>query len=110
MREEIFEVLERYNGEVTYEAIMEMKYLEMVFLETLRKYPILEAQTRRAAKDYQIPNSKLVIPAGTVVLIPTIGLNYDEGYHYEPEKFDPERFNEENVKAREPFVFLPFCK
>ncbi|KAL7026338.1 hypothetical protein ACKWTF_013871 [Chironomus riparius] len=110
LREEIFEVLERHKGEVTYEAIMEMKYLEMVLLETLRKYPILEAQTRRAGKDYQIPNSKLVIPAGTVVLIPTIGFNYDETHHYEPEKFDPERFNEENVKAREPFVFLPFSE
>ena len=95
---------------MTYEAVMEMKYLDMVLLETLRKYPIIESQTRRAAKDYQIPNSNLIIPAGTVVLIPSIGFNYDERYHYKPEKFDPERFNEENVKARNPFVFLPFCK
>ncbi|XP_070493753.1 probable cytochrome P450 6a20 [Chironomus tepperi] len=110
LREEILEVLEKHNGEVTYDAIMEMKYLEMVFLETLRKYPIIEAQTRRAAKDYQIPNSKLVIPAGTVVLVPTIGFNYDERYHNDPDTFDPERFSEENVKARENFVFLPFSE
>lgn len=110
LRSEIEEVLENHNGEVTYDAIMEMKYLDMVFNETLRKWPVLDSQIRKCDKDFKIPNSKLVVEAGTLIMIPTVGLHHDERFWENPEKFDPERFTEENVKRRHPFCYIPFSE
>jgi cytochrome P450 family 6 len=108
LRDEINEVLERHNGEVTYDAIMEMKYLDMVFNETLRKWPVLDCQFRKCESDFKIANTDFVIEAGMTVILPVYGLHNDERFWDEPEKFDPERFNEENVKKIVPYSFIPF--
>jgi cytochrome P450 family 6 len=110
LREEINDVLEKYDGEVTYDAIMEMKYLDMVFNESLRKYPVVDSQNRMSTKDFAIPNTKIVIPAGTSVMIPTFALHNDERFWENPDKFDPERFTPENIKQRHPFTFIPFSE
>lgn len=110
LRKEIEKILEKYNGEVTYDAILEMKYLDMVFNETLRKHPIIDNQNRRAVKDFPIPNTNLVIPAGMHILIPIPGIHNDERFYENPDQFNPERFTEENVKKRHPFTFIPFCE
>ena len=110
LRTEIQEVLDKYNGEVTYDAIKEMKYLDMVFKETLRKYPALDNQNRKSTHDFKIPNSKLVIPAGTNIIIPVDGLHNDERFFENPKKFDPERFTDDNIKKRPSFVYIPFSE
>ena len=110
LRAEIEEVVEKHDREVTYDAIAEMKYLDMVLNETLRRYPILDSQVRKSVREFKIPNSDLVIPAGVGIIIPVIGIHNDERFYENPEKFDPERFTEENVKKRVPFSFIPFCK
>nr|AHJ10931.1 cytochrome P450 6EV10 [Chironomus kiiensis] len=110
LRDEIEEVLRRYNGELTYDAISEMKYLDMVFKETLRRYPILDSHMRKCVKDYKIPNTNLVIPSGVTILVPVYAIQNDEEYFTNPEKFDPERFTEENVKKQIPFTYMPFSE
>jgi cytochrome P450 family 6 len=110
LRDEINEVVEKHGGEVTYDAINEMKYLDMVFNESLRHYPIVDRQLRQCTKDFPIPNTKMVIPAGTGLLVPTAALHHDERYWKNPNKFDPERFNEENVKKIVPYTYLPFSE
>ena len=37
-----------------------------------------------------------------------MGIHYDEEYYPDPEKFDPERFNEENSRSRPQYAHLPF--
>ncbi|XP_070493746.1 probable cytochrome P450 6a14 [Chironomus tepperi] len=110
LRDEIEEVLARYDGEMTYDGIAEMKYLDMVLNETLRRYPIIDSHLRKSVKEFKIPNSDLVIPAGVGILIPVIGIHNDERYYENPEKFDPERFTEENVKKRVPYSYMPFSE
>jgi cytochrome P450 family 6 len=110
LRDDMMAVLAKHNGEVTYDAIMEMKYLDMVFSESLRKYPIVDTQFRRATKDFKIHNSKLVIPAGTGIMVPTYALHNDERYWENPNKFDPERFTPENVEKQHPFAYIPFSE
>lgn len=48
------------------------------------------------------------IPKGTSVAIPVFGLHRDSNIFPDPEKFDPERFSEENIKTRHSYVYLPF--
>lgn len=43
-----------------------------------------------------------------VIWIPVFAIQRDAKYFPEPEKFDPDRFNEENKKLMKPFSFLPF--
>ncbi|XP_065080037.1 probable cytochrome P450 6a14 [Ochlerotatus camptorhynchus] len=96
------------DGPLTYESVSSVEYLNMVIDETLRKYPTVDSLMRTASKNYQIPDSDLKIPEGTLVFIPTYAIHHDPEYYPEPERFDPERFNAENRTSRHPFVFLPF--
>ncbi|GJQ64941.1 hypothetical protein Trydic_g7108 [Trypoxylus dichotomus] len=108
LHEEVNEVLEKHNGEMTYEAIMSMKYLDMVINETLRKYAPLSFLNRKCVNDYKLPGSDIVIEKGTNILISNYGIHHDPEYYPEPSKFDPERFSEENKAKITPYTYLPF--
>ncbi|XP_018321432.1 probable cytochrome P450 6a23 [Agrilus planipennis] len=108
VREEIITVLKEFDGNVTYEAVSKMRYLEMCVCEAARKYPALPVLTRVCCKNYKIPDTDIVIEKGTVVLVPVQGIHYDPEYYPEPEKFDPERFSEENKKNMISCTWLPF--
>ncbi|RZC40554.1 cytochrome P450 monooxygenase, partial [Asbolus verrucosus] len=108
LREEINVVLKKHDDKLTYDAIMEMHYMEKVINETLRKYPPLPILNRICTKDYRVPGTDFVIEKGTKVIIPNLGLQRDSEYYPDPEKFDPERFSEENRRTRHPFTFIPF--
>nr|ARO50428.1 cytochrome P450 [Chironomus tentans] len=110
LRTEIDEVIKKHKGEVTYDAIAEMEYLSKVINETMRKYPIFDTAMRQSSKDFKIPNSNLVIPGKSMIMIPTIGIHNDDRFYKNPDKFDPERFNEENVQKRHPLAFIPFSE
>lgn len=71
-------------------------------------YPPLATLNRRCSKNYTLRDTDIEIVKGTRVLISTLGLHMDPDYFPDPEKFDPERFNDENKKSRHQFVYLPF--
>ncbi|KRT79223.1 cytochrome P450 [Oryctes borbonicus] len=108
LREEICETYKKNNGELTYDAIMEMKYMDDVLNETLRKYPPVPTLNRVCSVDYTIPDTNFTIRKGTQVFISSLGMHRDEEYYPNPTKFDPERFSEENKATRPAFSFLPF--
>lgn len=108
LRDEINEVLRKNNGELTYEALSEMRYMDMVINETLRKYPPLPSLSRVCTKDYQVPNSEIQLRIGDSVMILVRGIHYDPDIYPDPHKFDPTRFTEENKSKRHQFAFLPF--
>ncbi|XP_031346448.1 probable cytochrome P450 6a13 [Photinus pyralis] len=108
VRDEINQVLKSHNGKITYDAIMEMKYMNQVIDETLRKYPPVAFLTRQCVKDYVVPDQDVQIEKGTMVLISVLGLHRDPEYFKDPEKFDPERFSDENKHGIAPFTYIPF--
>lgn len=108
VRGEIKNVLTKYNGEITYEGITEMKYLSQVVDETLRMYPPAAIIPRVCAEDYHVPGTKTVLEKGTRVLIPVYALHHDPEYYPNPDVFDPERFTESNKNQRHTFSYLPF--
>ncbi|CAG9859765.1 unnamed protein product [Phyllotreta striolata] len=108
LRQEIKHVLKKHDDKLTYDAIMEMSYLDKVISETLRKHPPVNQLPRGCSKDFQVPNSDLVIKSNMMVTIPVLDIHNDPEYYPNPEKFDPERFNEENIASRPPCTYLPF--
>lgn len=107
LRMEIKQMREDHS-ELDYEAIKDLKFLDQVVKETLRKYPVLPFLDRRCMENYVSPNKDLVIEKGTPVYIPIKALHYDEQYFKNPEVFDPERFTDENAAKIQPYSYLPF--
>ncbi|XP_073960423.1 cytochrome P450 6B5-like [Choristoneura fumiferana] len=105
---EITEVLKRHDNKITYDALKEMSYLENVFDETLRMYPIVDPLQRNVTVDYEIPGTDITLKKGQTILVSVNGIHNDEKYWPNPTKFDPERFNALNSANRHSAVYLPF--
>ncbi|XP_062137470.1 probable cytochrome P450 6a14 [Drosophila sulfurigaster albostrigata] len=109
LRNEIERVLaELSNGEITYEAINKITYLDQVISETLRKHSIVAHLMRVAQEDYKVPDTQLVIEKGTTLLIPIYAIHRDPEIYPDPERFDPSRFEPEAIEARHPYAYMPF--
>ncbi|KAK4878864.1 hypothetical protein RN001_011370 [Aquatica leii] len=108
LREEIVAVLKKHNGNLSYDAIMEMTYMDKCVNETLRKYPPIPIHSRECTKTYKIPNSDVVLKKGAYIFIPAYGVQRDPEHYPDPDKFDPERFSEENKAKRHPAAWTPF--
>ncbi|KAF5285130.1 hypothetical protein FQA39_LY16819 [Lamprigera yunnana] len=108
-RHDILNSLEKYHGEMTFESVTDMTYLDQVIDETLRKYPPVGIMTRVCVEDYTIPDDHdVTIKKGTKVAIPIYAVHHDPEYYPNPDIFDPERFSEENINSRPLFSYLPF--
>lgn len=84
-----------------------------LFTETLRKWPPAAFLDRLSVKPFTIEPEKpgekhLHLEAGLTIWIPVMGIHRDPNHYPDPEKFDPERFNELNKKNIKPFSYLPF--
>lgn len=110
VRKEIDNVLTDHKGEITFEAINEMKLLEMCIDETLRLYPPVFNIIRECTKDWQMPGSNVVIEKGVSVVVPAFAMQRDAKYYPNPDQFIPERFSVENTadKSFTEMPYLPF--
>ncbi|XP_029433157.1 cytochrome P450 3A29-like [Rhinatrema bivittatum] len=90
----------------TYEALMQMEYLDMVINETLRLYPGGGRLERVCKKTVEI--NGVTIPEQTIIVIPAFVMHRDPEYWTEPEEFRPERFSKEARDSMDPYTFLPF--
>ncbi|XP_055381433.1 probable cytochrome P450 9f2 [Condylostylus longicornis] len=113
LRNEIDNVRKNLKEEesITYEILSNMKYLDMVVSETLRKWPIVALTDRVCNKNYILKISEdheIFFKIGESCTINIIGLHYDPENFPNPEKFDPERFSEQNKQNIKPYTYLPF--
>lgn len=58
---------------------------------------------RECTKDYQIPNTDVIIEKGTSITIPIFSIQRDPHYYPEPGKFDPERFMDSAAVSKMPY-------
>ena len=112
LHQEVEEWFEKNDGDITYESLIEMKYLDMVISEALRKYPPAPINNRLCVKEYELPPatngySKCIIEKDTVIYIPIFAIHRDSKYFPEPDKFIPERFSGETNEKTNP-AFIPF--
>ncbi|XP_076260585.1 cytochrome P450 6a2-like [Rhynchophorus ferrugineus] len=108
VRDEILTTLKKYDGKLTYDGLMELKYLDQVIGETLRKYPPAPVFLRVCTERYTVPGTKTTIEKGQTVLIPCLGLQRDPEYFPDPETFDPERFSDDNKGRIVDGTYIPF--
>ncbi|KOB70741.1 Uncharacterized protein OBRU01_14866 [Operophtera brumata] len=95
VHEEIDETFEKYNGLLTYDAIMEMKYLDNVINEAMRMYPPIGFLTRECVQNTVLPVGNIKVDKGTKIFMPIYEIHHDTKYYKNPEVFDPERFSNE---------------
>ncbi|KYN37695.1 putative cytochrome P450 6a14 [Trachymyrmex septentrionalis] len=110
LREEVTSVLNKYGGEITYEGLKEMTYIDQVFNETMRLIPGL-LMKKRCTEEFDLKGSDGVVcrvQPGMEILIPLQALHTDPQYWENPEEYDPERFNSDRKHNIEKFTFLPF--
>ena len=106
--EEICEAVEKSGGEeLGYAEIMNLEYMEMVFQETLRYYPLTHVE-RASKNDYKIPGTDITIPKGIFVRVPTTAIAKDEKYYDNPHSFNPENFSAEMKANRHPYAVNGF--
>ncbi|XP_062999709.1 cytochrome P450 3A9-like [Elgaria multicarinata webbii] len=91
---------------LTYDAIRQLEYLDMVLSETQRLYPLGGRIERVCKKDVEI--NGVTIPKGMVVIIPPYVLHRNPEYWPQPEVFRPERFSKDNRETMDPYTYLPF--
>ncbi|XP_059051021.1 cytochrome P450 4C1-like [Achroia grisella] len=103
---EIKTVIGDEDRHVTGEDLKQMPYLEMVFKEVLRLFPIGAMLQRTASEDIVLDSG--VIPAGSSLVIPIYHIHRDPRFWTRPEDFDPERFSPENSKLRHANCYIPF--
>ncbi|CAG9828101.1 unnamed protein product [Diabrotica balteata] len=113
LRQEIDAGFEECNGKMNYETLMKMKYLDMVISESLRKWPSFPLSDRWCNKTYTIepedPSEKpIIVQKDLLIQIPIKAIHHDSKYFPDPERFDPERFNDENKDKIDPYTYLPF--
>lgn len=94
VRQEILECLERHGG-LNYEAVSAMRLTTQVVQETLRLHPPTPLTTRLCTAPCTLTGTDLKIKVKDPVLIPLHCIQRDSKYFPDPDKFDPERFNED---------------
>lgn len=88
------------------EDVANLKYTEMVVKESMRLYPAAWSISREAIEDAPLRSGTL--PRGSVAAVMIYFTHRDPRWWPDPERFDPERFGEENAGAIPRYAYLPF--
>uniref|UniRef100_A0A8C5RWF1 Cytochrome P450 3A n=1 Tax=Laticauda laticaudata TaxID=8630 RepID=A0A8C5RWF1_LATLA len=94
------------KASITYEALMQIEYLDMVLNETLRMYPGVSRLQRMCKNTIKL--NGITIPKGMGIAIPPVILHFNPEYWPEPEQFRPERFSKEVKEKINPYTYLSF--
>ncbi|XP_059167010.1 cytochrome P450 3A16-like isoform X2 [Physella acuta] len=89
-----------------YENVQSLSYLDMFINETVRLYPPGGLLHRKCVKEIEIQGIRF--PKDMMVVVPMYAFHTDPDIWPEPDKFDPERFTQENKDARHPYAHMPF--
>lgn len=90
----------------SYDDLPRLRYVDMVFAESMRLYPPAWAMGRYAQRDFQLGD--FFLPAKTTVLTSQFILHRDPRFFPDPLRFDPERFTPEAKARRAKVTYFPF--
>ncbi|ELT88169.1 hypothetical protein CAPTEDRAFT_144600 [Capitella teleta] len=95
--------------DISYSELSSLPYLDMVFRETLRMYPIgMTVVNRECMQSSTIQG--IEIPAGVNIQVDMTSVHHDAETWgpTDPLKFEPERFSPEIHDSRHPMAWIPF--
>ncbi|GFS14489.1 cytochrome P450 3A41-like [Elysia marginata] len=95
-----------HSEEPTHEEITKLVYMDQVINESMRLLPAVGiiGRTARETRSY----GDITIPAGSSVYMSINRIHKDPKNFPDPEKFDPNRFSDEEKAKRDPLAFAPF--
>ncbi|KAJ0181466.1 hypothetical protein K1T71_003551 [Dendrolimus kikuchii] len=100
LHSEIDTVFQNDKQELSYNDLDRMQYLDMVINEALRKYPPVGVIQRKCTKDTILPSKTVKVEKDTIVIIPIYALHRDESLYPDPELFDPQRFDPNEMRVK----------
>lgn len=106
LHKEIDEHLGLTSKSITSDDLRNLKYLDCVIKESLRLHSPAPIIGRRITENCEIAGHKLEI--NDSVFINICAIHRDERYFPDPEKFNPDRFLDENPTDKHPFCYIPF--
>jgi cytochrome P450 family 313 len=107
--EELHQVFETADEEVTEEHLKKLEYLEYVINETIRLIPVLPMLSRHTTGEVQLEN--FTIPNDIEIFIPQFITFRNKKYWGEDaDNFNPDRFYPERFSKVHPYAFTPFSQ
>lgn len=113
LQEEIDDAMEKCGGQLTYEVVMGMEYLDAVLNEALRMYPVGANLDRVCTEEFELPpalpgGKPLKLKRGMSIWFPVYGFHHDPKYFPEPETFNPDRFLKNGRALANSGAYIPF--
>ena len=96
------------NGDIDYDLLSRLPYLDAVISETLRYHSPVVRTGRQANEDYKLGNTGLTVKKGQVIEIPIHAIQHAPEFWHNPNQFSPERFLPENRHKIVSYTYLPF--
>ncbi|CAG2176806.1 unnamed protein product, partial [Oppiella nova] len=106
--DEINGAVDSDTGDIEYDRLARLPYLDAVMAETLRHHSLALPLSRYPTRDYKLGTTGITIKAGQQVEIPIYAIHHSEQYYPDPFKFKPDRFMPENKHLIKPYTYLPF--
>jgi len=94
------------TGPVTAGHVAQLTTVQQVLNESLRLFPTAPVIIRDIIEDTEFEG--VMVPAGTIGVIPIYAIHRHEAYWEDPHRFDPGRFAPDHPKKPTRFQFLPF--
>uniref|UniRef100_A0A0A9YE48 Cytochrome P450 6k1 n=3 Tax=Lygus hesperus TaxID=30085 RepID=A0A0A9YE48_LYGHE len=91
-RAEVRKVVDSLEGEVTYDSLKSMEYLEGALKETLRIHSIAPMLFRKCNTKYKLPGIPYTVQVGDSVALSSFAIHMDPEVYPEPEKYLPTRW------------------
>lgn len=84
----------------TFADIKSLRYLKMTLKETLRLYPGAPLRGRMSVQVDSLGKQKISLEKNQAIALDFLTPHLNPEYFPDPEKFDPERFSEDQEKQR----------
>ncbi|QNG17471.1 cytochrome P450 [Rhodococcus triatomae] len=95
------------DDEPTFAQVPKLRYVRRVLDEALRLWPTAPAYAREAREDTVLAG-RYPLRAGEWMMVLIPGLHRDSVWGENPDRFDPDNFLPERVRARPAHVYKPF--
>lgn len=95
------------TGEITFQHMQQLKYSKACLNESMRLFPPVWAIGRRALEDNMVGD--YLIKKDTDILISPYIVHRDPQYWSNPDIFNPDRWETDEVKDMDKFAYFPFA-